>query len=220
MKKLYLVANWKSYKTSVDAQNWFSIASNQQIPINKEEKEVVVCVPFTVLAEAKQSIVKSQLTLSLGAQDISPFAEGAYTGEVYGKQIAEFAHYVIIGHSERRQHFGDTDEVLEKKVAMSLDFGLTPIFCVQGKDTPIPQGVTIVAYEPVSAIGSGQPDSPENADGVAKAIKERGGFSVLYGGSVSPDNVHTFTTMEDIDGVLVGGASLIAEKFIQIVNNA
>jgi triosephosphate isomerase (TIM) len=160
--------------------------------------------------------------LSAFHNDISPFDEGAYTGEINGNQIREFADYVIIGHSERRKNFAETDEMLSQKVQRAIECSLTPIFCVQGSDTPIPDGVTLVAYEPIFAIGTGNPDTPENAEAVIKTIKEKNPSVkyVLYGGSVTPEGVGGFTQKPLIDGVLVGGASLLSDKFVQIIKNS
>lgn len=227
MKKIYIIANWKSNKTILQAGEWFQTLNNLlasrrsgQLTINKEKKEVIVCPPFTLLPFVKELIVNSQLS-AIGAQNISPFNEGAYTGEINAKQIKEFADYVIIGHSERRKYFNETDEILEKKVKMALKHNLAPIFCTQGVNTKIPQNAEIVAYEPVFAIGTGNPDTPENADQVAKQIKEKNRIQyVLYGGSVTSDNVKNFIDMPNIDGVLVGGASLDAQEFYKIIQKA
>jgi triosephosphate isomerase (TIM) len=222
MKKLFIVANWKSNKTVLETEQWFQTVNNLHVTFNNKEKVVIVCPVFTSLPIAKQSIVASQLSIVLGSQDVSPFPAGAFTGEVTGGQVKEFAEYVIIGHSERREHFGETDELLVKKVEQARQAGLEVIFCVQGKETPVPPGITIVAYEPISAIGSGNPDTPENANNVAQAIRQQHPEvqHVLYGGSVAGDNVHGFTERDAIDGVLVGGASLDPEKFMKIIINA
>ncbi|MGH7203545.1 MAG: triose-phosphate isomerase family protein, partial [Candidatus Levyibacteriota bacterium] len=158
----------------------------------------------------------------IGAQDISPFASGAYTGEVNANQIKEFAQYAIIGHSERRKYFREDDEMLIKKVRMALAEGIIPIFCVASADTFIPEGVELVAYEPLFAIGSGKADTPEDAEEIARAIKEKNADvkTVIYGGSVNPENVHSFTSMPSVDGVLPGGASLDTQKFTQLITNA
>ena len=219
MKKLFIVANWKENKNALETDLWFQAFNNLHIAINKEEKEVIICPPFTLLPKVKESIVADQL--SIGAQDVSPFEKGAYTGEVNAEQVKELADYVIIGHSERRKNFGETDEILTEKVKVAMLGRLQPIFCVQGKETPIPEGVEIVAYEPIFAIGTGHPDTPEDAEDVAKTIKEKHGVKyVLYGGSVNDGDVRTFTQMPSVDGVLVGGASLDAEKFSKIIENA
>ncbi len=220
MKKLLIVANWKSNKTVSQAKEWLEGLQIEDLGI--KNKEVIICAPFTLLPFLRSYFLHPTSDIQLGGQDVSPFFEGAYTGAVNGKQLKEFADYVIIGHSERREHFHETDEELEQKVQQALAFGLTPVFCVQGVETPIPDGVAIVAYEPLSAIGTGNPDTPENAQEVARVIKEKHRMvhAVLYGGSVTPENVNSFTQMEHIDGVLVGGASLDSTVFTQLIENA
>jgi len=219
MKKLFIVANWKSNKTTSEAYQWFVQVANAYE--SNPDKEVIVCPSFTALPSIKAYILQQNLTIKLGAQDISPFGEGAYTGEVNAKQIKEVSEFVIVGHSERRKEFGENDEMLSKKIDRAREAGLTPIFCVQGIDTQIPLGISIVAYEPVFAIGTGNPDTPEDAEMVAKTLKEKFSLQhVLYGGSVSAEDVHSFTQLPSVDGVLVGGSSLDPEKFIQIINNS
>ncbi len=221
MKKLFIIANWKSYKTSLEAKEWLEQISNFQFPVSNE-KEVIVCVPFTLLPILKEYTDQASLSVKIGAEDVSPFEEGADTGEVNAEQVKEFADYAIIGHSERRKYFNEDDALLTKKVQMALQFQVTPIFCVQDENTFIPTGVTLVAYEPIFAIGSGTPDTPENAEKVIKTIKSKNPLVqyVLYGGSVKPENINTFTTSPSIDGALVGGASLEAEKFVALIKNA
>jgi triosephosphate isomerase (TIM) len=223
MKKLFIVANWKSYKTTAEANEWLlqveSNIKNQESSL--KNKKVIVCPPYTLLPGLKNFLAEHVVSIQLGAQDISPFEEGSYTGEVNAKQLKEFAAYTIIGHSERRDNFKEDDALLAKKVSMATKYNLEPIYCVQGIETTIPDGVKIVAYEPVFAIGTGTPDTPENAEQVIKAIKAKHHVPfVLYGGSVNDKNVHTFTSMPSIDGVLVGGASLDAEKFVGIIKNS
>lgn len=221
MKKSFIVANWKSNKTVLEAEKWFRTFNNSQLTINKEEKKVIICPPFTLLPKVKELSFNCQLSIVVGAQDISPFDEGSYTGEINGKQIKEFADYVIIGHSERRKNFLESDETLFAKVELANKYGLTPIFCVQDEITKIPENVEIVAYEPVFAIGTGNPDTPENAEKIAMQIKaNKGIISVLYGGSLTSKNIKGFTKMPNIDGVLVGGASLDAQEFYEIIQNA
>ncbi len=222
MKKLYVVANWKANKTNLEVKEWLQGISNVKFQMsNVQRKEIIICPGFHLLSTVKAIIEQYNLPFKVGAQDVSPFDTGAYTGEVAAEQLKDLAHYVIIGHSERRKNFHEDDEMIAKKVAMTNEAGLTPLLCVQGKETPVPQGVQIVAYEPVFAIGTGNPDTPENADTVAKEIKENHKVeSVLYGGSVTAENVAGFTHQEHIDGVLVGGASLDVSSFMKIVQNA
>jgi triosephosphate isomerase (TIM) len=222
MKKLYIIANWKANHTSSDIELWFQSITQERESISTTEKEIIVCPPFPYLALSKTETQKYTLPILLGAQNIAAFEKGAYTGEVVGKQIKEFAQYVLIGHSERRKLFAETDESIKTKVEQAISVGLIPIVCVQDSETPVPQGVTIVAYEPVSAIGTGHPDTPDNADEVARKIRENHNniSVVLYGGSVTGENVSGFTSMPHISGVLVGSASLDGIQFAQIIKNA
>ena len=220
MKKLFIVGNWKSNKTESEASDWLQGFKIQDLGF--KNKEIIICPPFTLLSILKTSI-------KLGAQDISPFDEGAYTGEINGKQIKEFADYVIIGHSERRKNFGEDESIIEKKIEQADKYGLIPIICVsdinQAKklktlNSQLSTLNFLVAYEPIFAIGSGTTDTPENAETMAKKIKEIINVPVLYGGSVNAENVKSFTTMEDINGVLVGGASLDPQVFASLIINA
>jgi len=163
---------------------------------------------------------EQMLPIGLGAQDISSFEEGAYTGEVSAKQVKEFANFVIIGHSERRNNFGENDNILFKKFKLAKENGLIVIFCVQGKETKIPENADVIAYEPINAIGTGNPDTPENAENVAAYFKANFKVpAVLYGGSVTASDVNSFSQMPSIDGVLVGKASLDPEEFYAIIQN-
>jgi len=228
MKKLYIIANWKSNKTIYQTEEWFriinnSLASRRSGPVTfkKEEKEVIVCSPFTLLPKVKELTVNCKLSIVVGAQDISQFDEGAYTGAINGRQIKEFADYVLIGHSERRKNFNESDEMLSKKVELANKYGLTPIFCVQGVETQIPSDVIVIAYEPINAIGTGHPDTPENAQEMASFFKKNYNIQyVLYGGSVTSKNLKDFTQMSNIDGVLIGKASLDAQEFYKIIQNS
>lgn len=219
MKKLCIVANWKSNKTESEAKEWISEVSGLKDQ-DLSNKDIVLCPSFIHLPIVKASIGEQMLPIRLGAQDISAFEEGAYTGEVSARQIKEFANFVIIGHSERRNNFGENDENLFKKFKLAKENGLAVIFCVQGKETKVPENVDIVAYEPVDAIGTGNPDTPENAEKVAAYFKADSKVStVLYGGSVTAVNVNSFTQMPSIDGVLVGKASLDSREFYAIIQN-
>lgn len=207
--------------TADEANEWLERFKINDSGFKNNEKEIVLCPPFTLLSTLKSYIMNHKSNIKLGAQDVSPFPKGAYTGEVSAAQLSELVKYVIIGHSERRKYFHEDDQMLSNKVEMALDAGLTPIFCVQNADSIIPKGVAIVAYEPVFAIGTGEPDSPENADHIARKIKDTAKVTaVLYGGSVTGKNVHTFTEKEHIDGVLVGSASLDPLSFSHIVTNS
>ena len=222
MDKLLIVANLKSYKTKIEAKEWLDAFTKiKEIEDSLNDREIIICPPFQLLFMFDSYAKDKLLPIKIGAQNVSPFDEGAYTGEVNAKQIKDYAEFVLIGHSERRNNFGETDDMLFKKTELVLEYGLTPIFLVQEKDTPIPGRVEVIAYEPIFAIGSGNPDTPENADQIASSIKSGNDtYKILYGGSVTSENVKNFTKMPNIGGVLVGGASLDPEEFIKIIHNA
>lgn len=220
MKKIFIVANWKSNKTQLEAQKWLQELSTFNFQL-LTSKEIIVCPSFIHLPLMKAFIEEKKLPIKLGVQNISPFDEGAYTGEVNGKQIKEFAEFVLIGHSERRKNFFENDEIVNKKVEQAIKYDLTPILCMSDiQQIKNEKFKIMVAYEPLFAIGSGIPDTPENAESIADKIKEiLDPIPVLYGGSVTSKNVKKFTQMSNIDGVLIGGASLDAQEFYTIIQN-
>lgn len=213
MKSLIIAGNWKSNKTVKEAEDWMGTFHAAW----DTDTTVILCVPYMVLG----FLAAKKPQFLLGAQDVSAFGDGAYTGEVSARQIKEFAEWVIIGHSERRKNFGETDEALAKKVEQAKNSGLKIIYCVPDGNTVIPTGVDVVAYEPVWAIGTGNSDTPENANTVIAGIKAKSQVpKVIYGGSVTAANVASFTGQPSIDGVLPGGASLDAETFAALITNA
>jgi len=215
MKKLLIVANWKSNKTQKEVEEYFLNFPNTI----QENTIAVICPPFLYLSICKQLITEKQLSISIGGQDVSAFSSGAHTGEVNTGQLKEFADFVIIGHSERRKN-GESEEILKQKVEEANKNDLKVIYCISDLSQEVPNGVYAVAYEPLFAIGSGNPDTPENAQKVAKKIKEKINVEhILYGGSVTSKNVGSFIAVDDINGVLVGGASLDPLEFSKILNS-
>ncbi len=218
MKNIWIIANWKSNKTIAEALDWISEVG-PKLP-KRDDLKIVVCPTFSCLSEAKKAITVGNFPIMVGSQNLSPFGVGAYTGEETGSLINQLIGLSIIGHSERRQNFGETDEMITKKVEQALQSGITPLVCVQGAETPVPDGCKLVAYEPIFAIGSGNPDTPENAENVTKALKDLYGqdLEVLYGGSVNSENAKGFIDKPNIQGFLIGKASLDAEEFLKIIS--
>lgn len=242
-----IAGNWKMFKTIAETRKFF----DQLIPEiqDVEHCEIVVAPPFTALAAAVEETDGTRVSIS--AQNVHWEPQGAFTGEVsVGMILDAGASHVIIGHSERRQYFGETDQTVEKKTKAALKVGLTPIVCVgetlAERDGSLASEVVrrqvrdglvqltesdlshiIVAYEPVWAIGTGRTATPEVAAEmhaeIRKSIAEIFGekaasaIRILYGGSVKPDNVSALMGKEDIDGALVGGASLKAKSFLSII---
>lgn len=221
MKQLFIAGNWKSNKTIAEATEWLQSFKALIGESALNGVKVVIAAPYTVLPVAKYHIGAMGLPIELAAQNISPFESGAYTGEISGSMLVELVSWVIIGHSERRKHFGETDEVLFKKVEKAKAAGLSVIYCVQDTEIAVPPNVDVIGYEPYFAIGTGKTDSPENAEKVIAAIKAKAKVkTVIYGGSVTPENVATFVSQPSIDGVLPGGASLVSETFVSLIRSA
>jgi triosephosphate isomerase len=206
-------------------------------------RQVAVCVPYPYLVQAQAALASTPI--AWGAQDVSEHDGGAYTGEVSARMLAEFGcRYAIVGHSERRQHYGDTDAIVGAKANAALAAGLTPIACVGETLAQREAGETervvdrqlaavvaavganvaklVIAYEPVWAIGTGRTATPAQAQDVharlRAALREAGApeAPLLYGGSVKAGNAKALFAMTDIDGGLIGGASLSAEEFLAI----
>jgi triosephosphate isomerase len=205
-----------------------------------EEREVVLCVPFTSLAVLSKNLHGSRIRL--GAQNVHWQESGAFTGEISGPMLSELGvRYVIVGHSERRQYFGETDETVNLRLKAAQKYDLIPILCVgetkQQRDAGeteahifsqlekdlvgVDQQKLVIAYEPIWAIGTGDTCEAKEANRVIGLIRSKltnPDVPIQYGGSVKPENIDEVMVMPEIDGVLVGGASLEAKSFDRIVN--
>ncbi len=223
MKTKLVVANWKSNKTITEATTWVENFSQLE---KKENRQYVVCPPMPLLPFI---LDLHKHGVALGVQDLSPYGAGAYTGEVSGYNLQDLGvSYAILGHSERRKYFQETSITVAKKVSQALDFGIQPIICVDRDQinqqaealTSEERKKVIIAYEPVHAISTfgGKEDPIDETLKVIEQIRQTFGKEsvVLYGGSVNPKNSIVYLENENIDGALVGNASLTAESFIQL----
>lgn len=224
MNKKFVIGNWKSNKTIDEIYEWFKQFSEKfssASALFAEKMIFIICPSFVHMSLVKQLIDTYQLPIHLAAQDVSAFDNGAYTGAVSARQIAEYAQYVLIGHSERRKYFHEDDHILKQKVKQAQAQNLSVIYCVPDTQASVPSTVEIVAYEPIWAIGTGKTDTPDNANKTALIIKTNTkSHYVIYGGSVNPENVKQFLDKDAINGVLPGGASLDALKFWEMIVNA
>jgi len=252
MRKTIIAGNWKMYKNITEAIELSNGLKRELFKLDFEAVDVVLCPPFTALSEVAE--VLSESDIGLGAQDMHWQDEGAFTGEVSAPMLKEAGcRYVIIGHSERRQFFGETNETVNKKLKAALMHGLTPIVCVGENlrereadktfeviQEHIKNGLldicaedmlkTVIAYEPVWAIGTGKTATGEQAQEVHKYIRDllrkiygdtiAESVRIQYGGSVKPENIAELMAKSDVDGALVGGASLKIDSFTQIVTKA
>ncbi|QAT44124.1 triose-phosphate isomerase [Aminipila luticellarii] len=247
MRKPLIAGNWKMFKTTEEAK---AFAASFKKIYESSDIQVAICAPFTQLGALKEAFKGTDI--KVGAQNMHFAEEGAFTGEISAAMLQEIGvDYCIIGHSERRQLFAETDETVNKKLHKAFLAGITPILCVgeslEERDadrafdvvksqlvkgleeiTAAQAEVLVIAYEPIWAIGTGRTASPEQANEMCGFIRDviDGLYGeivadktiIQYGGSVKPSNATEIMNMEEIDGALVGGASLVPEEFIQIVN--
>lgn len=249
-RKTIIAGNWKMNKTPSETKA-FAEQFKAILPKTKW-CDIVVCVPTVDLSAAVRAFKDSRI--AVGAENVYFEKSGAYTGEISADMLADLGvRYVIVGHSERRALFGETDEIVNKKVLAALEAGLNPIICVGESLAQREMGVTmelialqvksalagvsaeqmrrcVIAYEPIWAIGTGLTASPQEAEEVCQHIrtvirklssaKTARATSILYGGSMNDKNAESLLAQPDIDGGLIGGASLDPEKFVRIINAA
>jgi len=249
MRTPIIAGNWKMFKTVGEA---IAFVNEVKGKAEVEGVESVICAPFTDLPALAEAVKGTKL--KIGAQNMHWEESGAYTGEISGAMLKDLGvDYVIIGHSERRAYFAETDETVNRKVHAAFRYGITPIICVgekleereagQTKEVcrvqteAALQGLTaeqaaqaVIAYEPIWAIGTGKSSTADDANEVIGYIRERvaavfgsevaGKIRIQYGGSVKPNNIREFMQQPEIDGALVGGASLEPASYIQLVEGA
>ena len=246
-RKKIIAGNWKMYKTIEEAERFVE----DLIPLVKKSKpHIYIAVPFTAISSVAKKVKGTNIVV--GAQNMNDATEGAFTGEISAIMLKEAnASFVVIGHSERRTIFNESNDFVNRKVTMALNTGLQPILCIgetlqdreSAKTNQVLQeqlekclkGVSpeegrdlVIAYEPIWAIGTGKTATPEIAQETHSFCRKvlsniwnkqvANDVVIQYGGSVSPNNIRSLITQKDIDGVLVGGASLTAESFSKIIN--
>ncbi|GMR02132.1 MAG: triose-phosphate isomerase [Acidimicrobiia bacterium] len=250
MRKNLIAGNWKMNVNHLEAIQMVQKLSYRLDLSDYERVEVLVCPPFTALRSVQIVIEADHLSIRLGAQNVDWHDKGAYTGEVAPSMLAKLSvSYVLVGHSERRQLFGETDEIVNRKAKAVLGEAMTPIVCVGETEdereagdaeavvgtqvqaslagiAPEMVGSLVVAYEPIWAIGTGRTASADDAGAMCTFVREQvrsfaGGAAddirVLYGGSINPGNVKGLMAKRDIDGGLVGGASLDPDAFASVI---
>jgi len=239
VRKIILAGNWKMFKTQAETLA-FVQGFKPLVDDTPNDREIVLCVPFTDLSTLSKTLHGS--CIQVGAQNVHWEESGAFTGEISAAMLTEIGvRYVVVGHSERRQLFGETNETVNFRLRAAQKAGLTTILCVgetkQQRDAGITEDVIfeqlakglagvdqlnlVIAYEPIWAIGTGDTCASSDANKVCGAIRSKlhnKDVSIQYGGSVKPDNIDEIMAQPDIDGALVGGASLEPISFARIVN--
>ncbi|WP_416676296.1 triose-phosphate isomerase [Egbenema bharatensis] len=239
MRKVIIAGNWKMYKTQTEALEFLRGFLNY-VDNTPDDREIVLCSPFTALGTLSKNLHGSRIRV--GAQNVHWEEVGAYTGEISAPMLAEIGvRYVVVGHSERRQYFGETDETVNLRLKAAQSHGLIPILCVgetkQQRDAGeteawiisqlekglvnVDQAQLVIAYEPIWAIGTGDTCDADEANRIIGIIRSRldnPNVTIQYGGSVKPGNIDEIMAQPEIDGALVGGASLNPKDFARIVN--
>lgn len=246
MRKPIIAGNWKMNKTIKEAMDFVNDVKDK---VQNDKVEAVICAPFTLLKDLKEATKGTNI--KIGAQNMHYADNGAFTGEIAPNMLKELdIDYVVIGHSERREYFNETDETVNKKVLKALEVGIDPILCcgetLEEREASKTKEVckvqvekalenvskddlekVVIAYEPVWAIGTGKTATSEDANDVIKYIREvvanlygdlANKVRIQYGGSVKPQNVAEIMAQSDIDGALVGGASLESSDYTKLVN--
>ena len=239
MRKIVIAGNWKMHKNQAESLA-FVQTFKSEVENTDENRDIILCAPFTSLTTMSKNLHGSRIML--GAQNMHWEEAGAYTGEIAGEMLTEIGvNYVIIGHSERRQYFGETDETVNLRLKAAQHYGIQPILCVgetkEQRDAgeteniiinqikqdlvDIDQSNLIIAYEPIWAIGTGDTCDAVEANRVIGIIRQQltnQDVPIQYGGSVKPNNIDEIMAQPEIDGALVGGASLEPADFARIVN--
>lgn len=217
----YLIANWKAQMTFPQIKTWCQdflelVNADGTLLTNLQQNniEIIICPPFPFL-QYIQNQVKDVKNIAVGAQTVSSIEEGKFTGEVTAKSLQQLAQYAIIGHSERRTHFHETEEVISQKIAQCKKYGMKTILCVRNEQDTIYE-TDLLAYEPTSAIGTGKNANPQDVLNMKKNIQNSSSIPFIYGGSADEHNEQDYLHTGEIDGFLVGTASLNAKEFYEM----
>ena len=221
----YFIANWKSHKSLDEGKEWLTIFQDLlkqdsviQNKLRDHEVSIILCPPFHLLHPLKDMFAKYP-NYALGAQNISPYPEGSYTGEIAAKLIKDIVNFTIIGHSERRKYFHEKDGDVVLKTDIALYENIKPIVCIRSEHDEIPKNINLVAYEPVEAIGTGQNASVAEVLEMRNKLSLNPGSTFIYGGSVDTKNCKEYIQTEGIDGLLIGSASLNPSTFFSIISS-
>lgn len=221
----YLIANWKAQMTYNQVQEWIRqckqiLAEDIIIKRNGDNNNltIIICPPHQFILYVKEQL-KDISFIQIGAQDISHIEEGKFTGEVTAKALQGIIDFAIIGHSERRSNFEESEEIISQKIAQCVTYGIKPILCVRDQNDIMYSDVSLVAYEPVSAIGTGHNMNPQEVIEMKKQLSLSSDVQFFYGGSADEKNCKEYLQTDNIDGFLVGSASLDAKRFLEMAQN-
>lgn len=218
----YLVANWKANKNLNEALIWIDVFNNLlkknkkvEEKLRNDKLKIIICPSYHLIYPVSEKLINIP-NITLGAQDVSFFEKGSYTGEVSASTLVGLAEFVIIGHSERRRYFKETNAIIDQKIKLAKQYRIEPILCVRDKKD-LSSEVEIVAYEPVNAIGSGNNEDANNVLQMKQSLHLDPDIKFLYGGSTNEENAASYIKTGQIDGFLVGTASKDPHSFYNTV---
>lgn len=214
----YIIANWKAHKNLRTTEQWLDDFISYNFAKIKHKTQIIICPPFPFIPLVKERLSHLDF-VKIGAQDISSFHGGSYTGEVTIDNLTGLVDYVIIGHSERRRYFSETDAIIFQKYALAEKNHIQPIFCLRDMDDMIAPKARFVAYEPDTAIGTGKNEPLEKITRLKKQLNLNKDTIFIYGGSVDKENASDYLNFDAISGLLVGSASLNAHEFFAILTS-
>lgn len=215
MNQKILVLNWKSNKTPSTSRDFL-----EEFPIDfKSPHKIILCPDYLSIPVSREIIERKKIGFLIGAQDISRFGPGAYTGEVSGRSLSEFVDFVLVGHLERRRLFHENKEILKEKMTQAKENNLKTILCIESEEDLEGFYPDLVAYEPASSIGSGVVESPSSIEKVFQRIRNRTDAPLLYGGSVNYNELEDLKKVDNLSGLLIGSASLEVKNIINIFSD-
>lgn len=215
----YIIANWKSNKNLSEIESWSDtfLGSYKM----REDRTIIICPPFPLMHPLGKKLFQVS-EIKIGSQDISSFDQGPYTGEVNAATLSHLVEYIIIGHSERRKYFNETEDVIKKKVDLAKKYNINSILCIRNHKDVIYEGASFVAYESENSISTGPVGKEEPVEKVVlmkKRLNLSNEVKFIYGGNVHEGNCKKYLSADEIDGVLIGSASLDPNRFVSILNH-
>lgn len=219
----YIIANWKANKTLAEAENWIEtfiaiLNSNEKIKnsLINDKLTVIIAPPYPFIITLKDKL-NGQKNILIGSQDLSEIEEGSYTGEVTAKTLSSLVDYAIIGHSERRANFNETEERIEKKIGLAKKYGIEPVLCIRNNNDHVYDHAKFIAYEPPASIGNGNNEDVSKVIDMKKRLSLKEDVRFIYGASVNDENCQEYLKSNEIDGLLVGTASKDPNSFCSIL---
>lgn len=215
----YIIANWKAHKTHIEACQWMTAFIKNDFYEIKNQFTIIIAAPYHTLEYVKR-ITDQYIFMHVAAQNISHLPAGSHTGEIAAQMLYGLVDFALLGHSERRTQYNETNEMIHQKAKWAKTFGIEPIICVRSSEDTIPVHTKIIIYEELASIGNGNNESIENVLKMQESIDPQNKYSFLYGGSVNENNIGEYISQESIAGVCIGTASLNPQEFYATIKAA